>query len=163
MSFVFRRFEGEFGYLGPIGVAAGVHAGRLGSTPVLETPVETVARCGRARYPLGVQAFQLPPVPLREDEHGVIRVARSRVTLDSLVALFDRGATAEEIAQSFPTLALGDVYEVLSYVVVRRTEVDAYLQRRETEESATRDEAERRSPSADLRARLTARREGRHG
>jgi uncharacterized protein (DUF433 family) len=110
-----------------------------------------------------VQAFSVPPVPLREDEHGVIRFAGSRVTLDSLVALFDRGATAEEIVQSFPTLALGDVYAVLSYVIVRRADVDAYLARRGREEDAAREEAERRSPSADLRARLIARRDGGDG
>jgi uncharacterized protein (DUF433 family) len=107
-----------------------------------------------------MQAFSLPPVPLREDENGVVRVAGSRITLDSLVALFDRGATAEEIAQSLPTLPLGDVYAVLSYVVGRRTDVDSYLARRAGEESAAREDAERRSPSADLRARLVARGRG---
>ena len=33
----------------------------------------------------------------------------------SVVALFDREATAEEIVQSFPTLTPGDVYVVLGY------------------------------------------------
>lgn len=112
------------------------------------------------RYPSGVQAFELPPVPLREDEHGVIRVAGSRVTLDSIVSLFERGATAEEVVQSFPTLALGDVYVVLSYILARRDVVDAYLSRRATEEDVARGEAEERSPSAELRARLDARRGG---
>ena len=104
-----------------------------------------------------MQAFDLPPVPLHEDEHGIVRITGSRVTLDSVVALFDRGATPEEIVQSFPTLRLGDVYAVLSYVVARRADVDVYLARRAQEEDATREEAERRSPSADLRARLLAR------
>jgi hypothetical protein len=82
------------------------------------------------------------------------------VTLDSLVALFDGGATAEEIVQSFPTLALGDMYAVLSFVIVRREDVDAYLARRGREDDAAREDAELRSPSADLRARLIARRGG---
>jgi uncharacterized protein (DUF433 family) len=107
-----------------------------------------------------VQAFDLPPIPLREDEHGVIRIAGSRVTLDSVVAVFDRGATAEEIVQSFPTLALGDVYAVLSYVVMRRGDVDEYLTRRAKEEDVAREEVEQRWPSAELRARLLARRRG---
>ena len=119
-----------------------------------------MARFATARYPPLVQAFDLPPVPLREDEHGVIRVAGSRVTLDSIVALFDRGATAEEIAQSFPTLGLGDVYAVLSYVVGRRGDVDVYVARRAREDDEARAESEKRSPSADLRARLVARRGG---
>lgn len=108
----------------------------------------------------GVQAFDLPPVPLHEDDHGIIRVAGSRVTLDSVVALFDRGATPEEIVQSFPTLHLGDVYAVLSYVVARRGDVDTYLARRGQEEEAAREESERRSPSSDLRTRLLARQRG---
>jgi uncharacterized protein (DUF433 family) len=119
-----------------------------------------MAMRSRVRYAFNVQAFDLPPVPLHEDEHGVIRIAGSRVTLDSVVAIFDHGATAEEIVQSFPTLALGDVYTILSYVVVRRSEVDAYLTRRSKEEDAARQEAEQRWPSADLRARLLARRRG---
>ena len=107
-----------------------------------------------------MQAFDLPPVPLHADEHGVIRITGSRVTLDSVVAVFDRGATPKEIVQSFPTLALGEVYAVLSYVVTRRSDVDVYLAGRGREEGAARDEAERRWPSADLRARLAARSRG---
>jgi len=116
-----------------------------------------------APYPVRVQAFTPPPIPLREDEHGVIRFVGSRVTLDSLVALFDRGATAEEIVQSLPTLVLGDVYAVISYVLVHRPEVDAYVAGSDREEQAARDEAEARSPSAGLRARLQARSEGGSG
>ena len=105
----------------------------------------------------------LPPVPLRQDEQGVIRVAASRVTLESVVALFDRGATAEEIAQTFPTLALSDVDSVLSYVIARRRDVDSYLSRRDLQERQARDASEKRSPSDDLRARLMARRAGSAG
>jgi uncharacterized protein (DUF433 family) len=104
-----------------------------------------------------MQAFELPPVPLAMDEHGVIRVAGSRVTLESVVASFERGATAEEIVQSFPTLGLGEVYAVLAYVMTRRADVDAYLERRRREEHETEQEVEQRSPSGDLRARLIAR------
>lgn len=82
------------------------------------------------------------------------------MALDSLVAVFDRGATAEEIAQSFPTVGLGDIYSILSYVVLRRADVDAYLARRAGEEDEERDRAEQRWPSAGLRAVLTARRAG---
>ncbi len=105
-----------------------------------------------------MQAFELPPVPLREDAHGVVRVVGSRVTLDSIVAVFDRGATPEEIVQSFPSLALGDVYAVLAWVVSRRPEVDAYLARRGVEEASVRADVELRFPSAGLRERLLARR-----
>jgi hypothetical protein len=33
------------------------------------------------------------------DENGVVRVAGTRVTLDTLIAAFNTGATSEEIAQ----------------------------------------------------------------
>jgi hypothetical protein len=36
-------------------------------------------------------------IPLAMDAHGVFRVGRTRVTLDLVVAAFQRGATAEEI------------------------------------------------------------------
>lgn len=110
-----------------------------------------------------MQAFELPPLPLREDEHGIIRVSGSRVTLDSVVTLFDRGATAEEIAQCFPSLSLGDLYAVLSYVVVRRADVETYLTRRHREDDEAREDADRRSPPTGLRARLLARRNAGEG
>jgi len=112
----------------------------------------------RQGYSKGVQAFELPRVPLHEDAHGVVRVVGSRVTLDSVVAVFDRGATPEEVVQSFPSLGLGDVYAILAWVVSRRADVDAYLARRASEEQGARHDAERRSPTADLREKLLARR-----
>jgi uncharacterized protein (DUF433 family) len=105
-----------------------------------------------------MQAFELPPVPLVAADDGVIRVVGSRVTLDSITNVFDRGATPEEVVQSFPSLALSDVYAILAYVVSHRSDVDAYLARRRGEEALARDEAERRSPSADLRRVLLERR-----
>jgi uncharacterized protein (DUF433 family) len=104
-----------------------------------------------------MQAFELPPVPLH-DAGGIIRVVGSRVTLDSIVAVFDRGATPEEIVQSFPSLRLGDVYSILAWVVARRGEVDSYLALRSSEEASMREEVRLRSPTAELRKRLLARR-----
>ena len=44
------------------------------------------------------------PIPLTVDSDGVIRVAGTRVTLDSVVLAFLDGATAEEIAQQYPSI-----------------------------------------------------------
>ena len=41
------------------------------------------------------------PVAIETDADGVIRVGGTRVTLDTLIAAFDAGATAEEIAQQY--------------------------------------------------------------
>jgi hypothetical protein len=43
-------------------------------------------------------------VPIHTDADGVVRVAGTRVTLDTIVVAFEAGATAEEIVQhSTPT------------------------------------------------------------
>jgi len=111
-----------------------------------------------SRYAEPVQAFELPPILLREDAHGIIRVVGSRVTLDSIVAVFDRGGTPEEVVQSFPSLPLADTYSILAWVVSHRTSVDSCLERRWVAEAASREQAELRSPTAGLREKLVARR-----
>ena len=52
----------------------------------------------------------LERVPIHTDAHGVVRVAGTRVTLETIVDAFETGATAEEIAQQYPTVPLVDVY-----------------------------------------------------
>ena len=54
-------------------------------------------------------------VPLKLDQDGVARVGGTRVTLESLLAAYCQGATAEEIAQRYPAVALSDVYAVIAY------------------------------------------------
>ena len=72
------------------------------------------------------------PLPLQEDEHGVLRVAGSRVPINLLVYAYRNGATAEEIALDYPTLKLADIYAVLSLYLLHRDDVDAYLGIQET-------------------------------
>jgi uncharacterized protein (DUF433 family) len=101
-------------------------------------------------------AARLPP--LSEDEHGVVRVGRSRVSLESVVLAFDRGASAEEIVDAFPALDLATAYATLAFVLAERDRVDAYLAERERALGRLRAQAEERSPAEGLRARLIARR-----
>jgi len=96
--------------------------------------------------------------PLAVDKHGAVRVGGTRVTLDSVVAAFQSGATAEEISQQFPTLALADVYEVIAYYLRHQVDVDAYLSERQTAATSLRREIESRFDPRGLRARLVARR-----
>jgi len=51
-------------------------------------------------------------IPIHTDGDGVVRVAATRVTLDTIVAAFDAGATAEEIAQQYSSISPADVYSV---------------------------------------------------
>ena len=97
-------------------------------------------------------------VPIRTDANGVVRVAGTRVTLDTLVAAFDAGATAEEIAQQYPSVALADVYSVITYYLRHQSDVCAYLQKRQHQAATIRQENERRFPSTGVRERLVARR-----
>ena len=54
--------------------------------------------------------IEATPVPLETNQHGIVHVRGSRVTLESIVVAFEQGATAEEIVQQYPTLHLADVY-----------------------------------------------------
>jgi uncharacterized protein (DUF433 family) len=102
--------------------------------------------------------IEAPPVPLRTDEQGVLRVGKTRVPLDTVVYAFNQGASAEEIVMSYPSLELVDVYAVVNYYLHNRTEVDTYLSQREAESARVRKKNEKRFPPKGIRARLLARR-----
>lgn len=97
-------------------------------------------------------------VPLVTDPHGTIRVYGSRVTLDSIVVSFRAGATAEEIAQQFPTVALADIYLIIAHYLTHTAEIDAYYAQRQSEAEILKREIESRFDPTGLRARLLARR-----
>lgn len=78
--------------------------------------------------------------------------------LDTVVAAFDEGATAEEIVQQYPTLSLADVYSVLGYYLQHRQEIEAYLVRRRERSAVVRQQNEERFDPVGIRARLLARR-----
>jgi uncharacterized protein (DUF433 family) len=98
------------------------------------------------------------PMPLRTDEDGVVRVGKTRVPLDTMVAVFEGGASPEEIVQQFPALDLADVYAVIGYYLHHREEVAAYLRERAERAQAVRQATEARYDTVGIRARLLARR-----
>ena len=97
-------------------------------------------------------------VPLAVDENGVIRVTDSRVTLDSIVNEFRRGATAEQIQENFPSLGLREIYGAIAYYLEHTESVEGYLRRQEPAATQTRREIEKSQTSAGLRERLRQRR-----
>ena len=105
-----------------------------------------------------MQAFSARPPPLATGPDGVVRVVGTRVPLETIVTAFDAGATAEEIAQQYPSVDLPSVYAVISYVLDRRSEVDDYVARRSKLAAKVRDDIEAKSPPEGFRARLLARR-----
>ncbi|HEV3470433.1 MAG TPA: DUF433 domain-containing protein [Pyrinomonadaceae bacterium] len=100
-------------------------------------------------------------LPLRMTEDGTIRVADSRVTLDSIVHHYKLGASAEQIAQKFPALGLADVYAAITYYLGHEETVEEYLREQEAKGDEVQKEIEsapqHQKTSAELRARLLAR------
>ncbi|MEH2182642.1 DUF433 domain-containing protein [Nostoc sp.] len=97
------------------------------------------------------------PIPLSLDSDGVVRVSKTRVTLDTVVVAFLESVTAEEIVEQYPSLQLADVYSVIGYYLRRKTEVDAYLKIRQERATQVRQENERRFNPIGIRNRLMAR------
>ena len=102
--------------------------------------------------------IQPETVPLGTDADGVIRVSHTRVTLDTLIFAFLEGATAEEIAQQYPSLELADIYAVIAYYLRHRSNVELYLRKRQKQADVVRKGNEKRFAPRGIRARLLARR-----
>ena len=97
------------------------------------------------------------PAPLAADENGVVRIRGSRVRLDTVIYAFNQGATAEEILQQYPSLALSEIYATISYYLQHRDSVDSYLLERGREHGRVRQLNESRADPAGLRERLLKR------
>jgi uncharacterized protein (DUF433 family) len=98
-------------------------------------------------------------IPLAADATGVVRISKTRVTLDTVVTAFLEGATAEEIKEQYTSLQLSDIYVVIAYYLRHSIEVDAYLAERQNLAAAVRQEAEKRFSPLGIRDRLLSRRD----
>jgi len=100
-------------------------------------------------------------MPLRLTEDGTIRIADSRVSLDSVLQHYKLGASAEQIAQKFPALDLADVYAAISYYLNHENAVEEYLRQQEAEgdevQKIIESDPQYQKDSAALRARILAR------
>jgi uncharacterized protein (DUF433 family) len=103
-------------------------------------------------------AIVAEPAPLKANEDGVILVGQTRVTLDTVVAVFQQGATAEEIVYRYPSLNLADVYATIAFYLKHQSEVEAYLQQRRQQSQEIRAMNQARFDPQGLRDRLIARR-----
>src|SRR5258708_37839774 len=93
-------------------------------------------------------------VPLSSDSDGVVRVGKTRVTLDTVIEAFLDGVSAEEIVCQYPSLELPDVYAVIAYYLRRRVEVDDYLQWRSAQTENIQKQNQTRVSPIGVRARL---------
>src|SRR5437588_11090030 len=97
---------------------------------------------------------------LRVDDGGVVRVGKSRVSLDLVVEQYENGMTPEDLIRAYDTLELADVHAVIAYYLRHRDEVRGYLKRREEEAEALRAKLEAQRPRVS-REELLARRSAR--
>jgi uncharacterized protein (DUF433 family) len=95
---------------------------------------------------------------IREDEHGVKRVGKTRVMLDSIVAASHQGHSAETMVQQYPALALEEVYGAITYYLANKETVDQYLCRQDAVWQEAREKADQMTSPvvARMRPSLTA-------
>ncbi len=97
-------------------------------------------------------------IPLAQDQDRIFRVSGTRVTLDSIVHQFKNGATAEQIQEDFPSVALSDVYAVIAYYLQHARDVEDYLIEHAQAAQEVRREVENNLDTKELRERLSHRR-----
>lgn len=77
---------------------------------------------------------------------GAYRVAGSRVSLDSVVYAFRRGASPESIQRSFPSLTLEQIYGAITFYLAHQEEIDQYLLNGEAEHEKLREASRAEHP-----------------
>jgi uncharacterized protein (DUF433 family) len=97
-------------------------------------------------------------IKLRKTKEGVIRIGDTRVSIDSVIIAFKRGAEPESIQRSFDRLTLAEVYSVISYYLNNRDELDEYLATREKQFEEMREANNARFGLNGMRDELLARR-----
>lgn len=98
---------------------------------------------------------QSPPITTNAD--GVMLMGKTRVTLDTVIAAFDEGATAEEIVYRYPSLKLADIYAVIAFYLNNQQEVAIYLQQRKQKAQEVKQNNESKFNSQAMRDRLLSR------
>lgn len=68
-----------------------------------------------------------------EQRDGAYWITGTRISLDSVVYAFQRGASAEAIQRAFPLLTLEQVYGAITYYLAHTHAIDAYLRHGEAE------------------------------
>jgi len=68
-----------------------------------------------------------------EKRDGGYWVAGTRVSLDSVVYAFLRGAAPEGIAQSYPVLSLEEIYGAIAFYLANQSEIDMMLAKNDRE------------------------------
>jgi uncharacterized protein (DUF433 family) len=86
-----------------------------------------------------------------------IRIAGTRVGMETVVWNYQEGASPEEIALRYPTLTLEQIHATITYYLAHPDRVNAYLQRVRQQQEAAYQQSQQH-PSAlmrSLRERVT--------
>ena len=105
-----------------------------------------------------IQLTLTQTTPLIQEADGTVRITGSRVTLDTIIGAFQKGATAEQIQDSFPSLSLAQIYGAIAYYLNHEADVESYLRERRAEAESIKHEIESQQDTAGFRARIRARR-----
>jgi uncharacterized protein (DUF433 family) len=95
--------------------------------------------------------------PLEAGADGTIRVRGTRITVDTVWAAFNEGATVEEFVQQYPSLFLADAYEAIGYCLRHPAVLAGYLAKRSETAEEVRASNESRWRPEGIRARLLER------
>lgn len=86
-----------------------------------------------------IPIFMIPPdigaIPMHLEDYldiqtpDVIRLKGHRIGLEQVIERYHEGYSAEEMTQEFPGLELALVYAAITYYLLNRAEMDAYLAR----------------------------------
>ncbi|MBN2011616.1 DUF433 domain-containing protein [candidate division KSB1 bacterium] len=96
--------------------------------------------------------------PIVNDSSGIVRVAGTRITLDTIVRAFKNGSTCEEIVYLYSVLRLADVYNIITHYLNNHDNVESYLSERQNKAIALQAEIEKHVDVSSIRERLLNRR-----
>jgi uncharacterized protein (DUF433 family) len=99
------------------------------------------------------------PKPVRSVE-GVLKVADTRISLDTVVYHFNNGEDVAEIQDQYDSMSLAQVHSAIAYYLHNKTEVDRYLAKREIERAKIKREIQAEFPPRVTREMLLARKSG---
>ena len=68
-----------------------------------------------------------------EQRVGGYWITGTRISLDSMVHAFKRGAAPESIQRAFPLLTLEEIYGAITFYLAHAQEIDTYLAQTEAE------------------------------
>jgi uncharacterized protein (DUF433 family) len=67
-----------------------------------------------------------------EQRDGGYWIRGTRISLDSIVYAFKRGAAPESIQRAFPLLTLEEIYGAITFYLAHAQDIDTYLAQAET-------------------------------